>query len=78
MTGWQPLLSLWYRYFSTKLAVLSSSLPQKKVLALPSLTSQPHQVLASDLVPYSDVQQVIIHQHTWTYVSTCCFLVGYI
>lgn len=46
-------------FFSTKLAVLSNSLPQKKALALPSLTSQPHQVLASDLVPYSDVQQVI-------------------
>ncbi|KAM7399357.1 hypothetical protein PAMP_018634 [Pampus punctatissimus] len=46
------------RQYSTKLAVLSNSLPQKKVLALPSLTSQPHQVLASDLVPYSDVQQV--------------------
>uniref|UniRef100_A0A3P8TI94 Ragulator complex protein LAMTOR1 n=1 Tax=Amphiprion percula TaxID=161767 RepID=A0A3P8TI94_AMPPE len=46
------------RQYSTKLAVLSTSLPQKKPLALPSLTSQPHQVLASDLVPYSDVQQV--------------------
>lgn len=44
--------------------MLSNSLPQKKALALPSLTSQPHQVLASDLVPYSDVQQVIIHAHT--------------
>ncbi|XP_012714856.2 ragulator complex protein LAMTOR1 isoform X2 [Fundulus heteroclitus] len=46
------------RQYSTKLAVLSTSLPQKKALTLPSLTSQPHQVLASDLVPYSDVQQV--------------------
>lgn len=46
------------RQYSTKLAVLSNSLPQKKAQALPSLTSQPHQVLASDLVPYSDVQQV--------------------
>ncbi|XP_041850733.1 ragulator complex protein LAMTOR1 [Melanotaenia boesemani] len=46
------------RQYSTKLAMLSTSLPQKKALALPSLTSQPHQVLASDLVPYSDVQQV--------------------
>ncbi|XP_068440930.1 ragulator complex protein LAMTOR1 [Clinocottus analis] len=46
------------RQYSTKLAVLSNTLPQKKSLALPSLTSQPHQVLASDLVPYSDVQQV--------------------
>lgn len=42
--------------------MLSNSLPQKKAQALPSLTSQPHQVLASDLVPYSDVQQVMEHQ----------------
>ncbi|KAK2847103.1 hypothetical protein Q5P01_010102 [Channa striata] len=46
------------RQYSTKLVVLSNTLPPKKALALPSLTSQPHQVLASDLVPYSDVQQV--------------------
>ncbi|CDQ88460.1 ragulator complex protein LAMTOR1 [Oncorhynchus nerka] len=46
------------RQYSTKLALLSNSLSQKKPLPLPSLTSQPHQVLASDLVPYSDVQQV--------------------
>ncbi|CAG6004802.1 ragulator complex protein LAMTOR1 [Menidia menidia] len=46
------------RQYSTKLAMLSTSLPQKKAHALPSLTSQPHQVLASDLVPYSDIQQV--------------------
>ncbi|XP_037533957.1 ragulator complex protein LAMTOR1 isoform X1 [Nematolebias whitei] len=46
------------RQYSTKLAVLSTSLHQKKALTLPSLTSQPHQVLASDLVPHSDVQQV--------------------
>lgn len=46
---------------STKLAMLSNGLPQKKAAALPSLTSQPHQVLASDLVPYSDVQQVTQH-----------------
>ncbi|KPP73677.1 hypothetical protein Z043_107214 [Scleropages formosus] len=46
------------RQYSTKLAVLSNSLSQKKPTALPSLTSQPHQVLASELVPYSDVQQV--------------------
>uniref|UniRef100_A0A8D3E4X1 Ragulator complex protein LAMTOR1 n=1 Tax=Scophthalmus maximus TaxID=52904 RepID=A0A8D3E4X1_SCOMX len=45
------------RQYSTKLA-MSNSLSQKKALTLPSLTSQPHQVLASDLVPYSDVQQV--------------------
>ena len=55
-----------YLCSSTKLAVLSNSLPQKKALALPSLTSQPHQVLASDLVPYSDVQQVTIHKHAHT------------
>ncbi|XP_028817741.1 ragulator complex protein LAMTOR1 [Denticeps clupeoides] len=46
------------RQYSTKLAVLSSTLCQKKPLPLPSLTSQPHQVLASDLLPSSDVQQV--------------------
>ncbi|XP_035635226.1 ragulator complex protein LAMTOR1-like isoform X1 [Oncorhynchus keta] len=46
------------RQYSIKLALLSNSLSQKKPLPLPSLTSQPHQVLASDLVPYSDVQQV--------------------
>ena len=66
MTGQQPhvqLVFILFFYFSTKLAVLSNSLPQKKALTLPSLTSQPHQVLASDLVPYSDVQQVIIHEH---------------
>lgn len=48
-------------YFSTKLAVLSNNLPHKKALTLPSLTSQPYQVLASDLVPYSDVQQVNVY-----------------
>lgn len=47
--------------FSTKLAVLNNSLPHKKALTLPSLTTQPHQVLASDLVPYSDIQQVRVH-----------------
>ncbi|KAF7219099.1 ragulator complex protein LAMTOR1 isoform X1 [Nothobranchius furzeri] len=46
------------RQYSSKLAVLSTNLPPKKADTLPSLTSQPHQVLASDLVPYSDVQQV--------------------
>ncbi|KAG9335269.1 hypothetical protein JZ751_005449 [Albula glossodonta] len=46
------------RQYSTKLAVLSNTLSQKKPTPLPSLTSQPHQVLASDLVPYSDMQQV--------------------
>lgn len=56
------MTTCWFLSSSTKLAVLSNSLPQKKAQALPSLTSQPHQVLASDLVPYSDVQQVIEHQ----------------
>ncbi|XP_030633727.1 ragulator complex protein LAMTOR1 [Chanos chanos] len=46
------------RQYSTKLAVLSSTVCQKKPPLLPSLTTQPHQVLASDLVPYTDVQQV--------------------
>ncbi|KAI4814926.1 hypothetical protein KUCAC02_005102 [Chaenocephalus aceratus] len=52
------------RQYSTKLAVLSNSLPQRKALALPSLTSQPHQVLASDLVPYSDVQQIAAYAYS--------------
>lgn len=68
--------------FSTKLAVLSNSLPQKKALALPSLTSQPHQVLASDLVPYSDVQQVTmiswyIFPALVLLIFICDFVVGY-
>ncbi|KTF88603.1 hypothetical protein cypCar_00017889, partial [Cyprinus carpio] len=42
----------------TKLEVLSRTLSQKKPVPLPSLTSQPHQVLAADPVPYADVQQV--------------------
>lgn len=44
---------------STRLAVLSSSLTHwKKLPPLPSLTSQPHQVLASEPIPFSDLQQV--------------------
>uniref|UniRef100_A0A672PAZ3 Ragulator complex protein LAMTOR1 n=1 Tax=Sinocyclocheilus grahami TaxID=75366 RepID=A0A672PAZ3_SINGR len=46
------------RQYSTKLEVLSRTLSQKKPVSLPSLTSQPHQVLAADLVSYADVQQV--------------------
>lgn len=46
------------RQYNAKLTSLSGGLPPKKALTLPSLTSQPHQVLASDLVPYSDVQQI--------------------
>uniref|UniRef100_A0A8D0HFK0 Ragulator complex protein LAMTOR1 n=1 Tax=Sphenodon punctatus TaxID=8508 RepID=A0A8D0HFK0_SPHPU len=43
----------------TRLAMLSSNLTQwKKLPPLPSLTSQPHQVLASDPVPFADLQQV--------------------
>lgn len=48
---------------STRLAVLSSSLTHwKKLPPLPSLTSQPHQVLASEPIPFSDLQQV---SHPW-------------
>lgn len=44
---------------STRLAMLSSSLTHwKKLPPLPSLTSQPHQVLASEPIPFSDLQQV--------------------
>ena len=44
---------------SNRLAVLSSSLTHwKKLPPLPSLTSQPHQVLASEPIPFSDLQQV--------------------
>ncbi|XP_058407877.1 ragulator complex protein LAMTOR1-like [Diceros bicornis minor] len=46
------------RQYSTRLAVLSSSLTHwKKLPPLPSLTSQPHQVLAREPVPFSDLQQ---------------------
>uniref|UniRef100_A0A8C3H7B8 Ragulator complex protein LAMTOR1 n=1 Tax=Chrysemys picta bellii TaxID=8478 RepID=A0A8C3H7B8_CHRPI len=44
---------------STRLAMLSNNLTHwKKLPPLPSLTSQPHQVLASETVPYPDLQQV--------------------
>ncbi|XP_069738991.1 ragulator complex protein LAMTOR1 [Phaenicophaeus curvirostris] len=47
------------RQYSTRLAMLSSSLTRwKKPPPLPSLTTQPHQVLASDPVPSADLQQV--------------------
>ncbi|KAM5319981.1 ragulator complex protein LAMTOR1 [Glossophaga mutica] len=47
------------RQYSNRLAVLSSSLTHwKKLPPLPSLTSQPHQVLASEPIPFSDLQQV--------------------
>ncbi|XP_028581606.1 ragulator complex protein LAMTOR1 [Podarcis muralis] len=47
------------RQYSTRLAMLSSNLMQwKKLSTLPSLTTQPHQVLASDPVPFADLQQV--------------------
>ncbi|KFW96502.1 Ragulator complex protein LAMTOR1, partial [Phalacrocorax carbo] len=44
---------------STRLAMLSSNLTHwKKLPLLPSVTNQPHQVLASDPVPFADLQQV--------------------
>lgn len=44
---------------STRLAMLSNNLTHwKKLPLLPSLTNQPHQVLASDPVPFADLQQV--------------------
>ncbi|KAJ8276687.1 hypothetical protein COCON_G00084390 [Conger conger] len=46
------------RQYSTRLAVVGDGLSQKKPAALPSLTSQPHKVLASDLVSHLDLQQV--------------------
>uniref|UniRef100_A0A8B9QYL9 Ragulator complex protein LAMTOR1 n=1 Tax=Apteryx owenii TaxID=8824 RepID=A0A8B9QYL9_APTOW len=47
------------RQYSTRLAVLSNNLTHwKKLPPLPSLTNQPHQVLASDPVPFADLQQV--------------------
>ncbi|XP_053824979.1 ragulator complex protein LAMTOR1 isoform X2 [Vidua macroura] len=42
----------------TRLAMLSNNLTHwKKLPLLPSLTNQPHQVLASDPVPFADLQQ---------------------
>lgn len=39
--------------------MLSNNLTHwKKLPLLPSLTNQPHQVLASDPVPFADLQQV--------------------
>ncbi|KAM4795409.1 ragulator complex protein LAMTOR1 [Rhinophrynus dorsalis] len=47
------------RQYSTRLAKLSNNLTHwKKLPPLPSLTTQPHQILASDPVPFSDIQQV--------------------
>ncbi|NXA44118.1 LTOR1 protein, partial [Eudromia elegans] len=47
------------RQYSTRLAMLSGSLALwKKPPPLPSLTNQPHQVLASEPVPAADLQQV--------------------
>ncbi|XP_053824986.1 ragulator complex protein LAMTOR1 isoform X3 [Vidua macroura] len=46
------------RQYSTRLAMLSNNLTHwKKLPLLPSLTNQPHQVLASDPVPFADLQQ---------------------
>lgn len=46
------------RQYSHRLAVMSDGLSQRKRATLPSLTSQPHKVLASDLVSHLDLQQV--------------------
>ncbi|KAJ8412605.1 hypothetical protein AAFF_G00129410 [Aldrovandia affinis] len=46
------------RQYSTRLSVVGDGLSQKRPAALPSLTSQPHQVLACDLVSHLDLQQV--------------------
>ncbi|XP_068122658.1 ragulator complex protein LAMTOR1 [Hyperolius riggenbachi] len=47
------------RQYSSRLAKLSNNLTHwKKLPPLPSLTSQPHQILASEPVPYADIQQV--------------------
>lgn len=44
---------------STRLAMLSNNLTHwKKLPLLPSLTNQPHQVLASEPIPFTDLQQV--------------------
>ncbi|KAF3822490.1 hypothetical protein GH733_007864 [Mirounga leonina] len=49
----------WARQYSTRSAVLSSSLIYwKKLPPLPSLASQPHQVLASKPIPLSNLQHV--------------------
>lgn len=55
----QSLCPLFCPLSSTRLAMLSSNLMHwKKLPPLPSLTNQPHQVLASDPVPFADLQQV--------------------
>lgn len=46
------------RQYSTRLAMISGSAQGKRASTLPTLTNQPHQVLASEPVPYSDIQQV--------------------
>ncbi|XP_078258085.1 ragulator complex protein LAMTOR1 [Rhinoraja longicauda] len=46
------------RQYSTRLTMISGSAQAKRANTLPALTSQPHQVLASEPVPYSDIQQV--------------------
>ncbi|MEE6526920.1 hypothetical protein FKM82_027862, partial [Ascaphus truei] len=54
------------RQYSTRLAKLSNSLTHwKKVPPLPSLTNQPHQILASDPVPFADIQQVNRQSLLW-------------
>ncbi|XP_060682341.1 ragulator complex protein LAMTOR1 [Hemiscyllium ocellatum] len=46
------------RQYSTRLAMISGSTQCKRVTSLPTLTNQPHQVLASEPVPPSDIQQI--------------------
>ena len=62
------------RQYSARLAVLSSSLTHwKKLPPLPSLTSQPHQVLASEPIPFSDLQQVSkIAAYAYSALSQIC------
>lgn len=48
----------WARENGTHLAVLSSLTHWKKLQPLPSLTSQSHQVLVSEPIPFSDLYQV--------------------
>uniref|UniRef100_V9LGG7 Ragulator complex protein LAMTOR1 n=1 Tax=Callorhinchus milii TaxID=7868 RepID=V9LGG7_CALMI len=47
------------RQYSTRLAMIGSGSAQwKRTTSLPSVTCQPQQVLASEPVPYPDIQQV--------------------
>ncbi|XP_010295659.1 PREDICTED: ragulator complex protein LAMTOR1, partial [Phaethon lepturus] len=65
------------RQYSTRLAMLSNNLTHwKKLPLLPSLTNQPHQVLASDPIPFADLQQLGMaspeeHGHRWLEHGSC-------